>query len=268
MVADVIKLKNKAKSKRPAPGAVTPSLNLNYGLLNGLFVLDACWHIWALATNHTELTLISKFFLGFTLALLLRFQLQNKLPATVLIAILFCLAGDVLLQPLDLNYADMNGERSIHFVLGVVCFCVAYGHLARYFLSLNPNCIADIKAQPWVLIFNVLITLVVLSWMTVHNQAPTWLLAVLWVYSPVVVSAATLATYARGYVSFWPYLALVAGSNVIVFSDTIIGLTAFAHISMPWMGNPVWILSTYIVGIFFVFNAIIFIEKSTLSREN
>jgi YhhN family len=268
MVADVIKLKNKVRAKGPVPGQAMPQLNLSFRVLNGVFLLDAIWHIWALATNHTDFTLVSKFFLGFTLALLLRIQLQKKIPMTVLIAILFCLAGDILLQPLDLNYADMSGDRPVHFLLGVICFCVAYGHLARYLMDLNPGWRADIRAQPWVCVLNVLITLVVLVWMTMHNQAPTWLLAVLWIYSPIVVGAATLATYLRGHVGFWPCLGLVAGANVIVISDTMIGLTAFTHVTMPWISNPVWILSTYIIGIFCVFNAVILIEKSALSAQN
>ncbi|PRC95108.1 lysoplasmalogenase family protein [Solimicrobium silvestre] len=231
-------------------------------VLNLLFLLDAIWQIWALATHHTDQTLISKFLLCFILALLLSQQLANKLPLKILAAVLFCLAGDILLQPLDLNYADMTGTRPINFVLGVLCFCAAYGNLARYYLALNPDWREDIKAQPLPLVANILITLAVLIWITLNNQAPAYLLLVLWLYSPIVVGAATLAVYTRSKLQFLPYLALVLGSNVIVFSDTIIGLTAFVGVTMPWFSNPIWILSTYILGIFLVFNAILCIEKT------
>lgn len=256
MVAEVIKLKR----QRPLSDNALP---LSYWMLNLAFLLDAVWHVWALATNHTGFTLLSKFFLGFTLAILLKQQLKHQLPMCILIAILFCLAGDMLLQPLDLNYADMSNDRPLHFILGVFCFCVAYGHLARYYLDLNPDWFDDIKAQPWILVLNLFVMLIALLWMTFHNQAPAYLLCVLWLYSPIVVGIATLAAYTRSNASLWPFLALVAGGNVIVFSDAIIGLTVFMHITMPWFGNPVWILATYITGLFFTFNAIIHIEKHT-----
>lgn len=228
---------------------------------NFLFILDAIWHMWALVAGRTDQLLTSKFFLCFILTILLLQQLGNKLPVKILTAVLFCLVGDVLLQPLDLNYADLSGIRTDHFVLGVLCFCLAYGNLARYYFQLNSTCWLDIKAKPWVLIVNGLITLAVLIWITLHNQAPTYLVIVIWLYSPIVVGAATLAVYTRNRVNFLPFIALVIGSNIIVFSDTIIGLTAFVKITMPWFSNPVWILSTYIVGIFLVFNAIICMEK-------
>jgi len=262
MVAEVIKLRSKQRRQK---GLSKDALPLSYWMLNLAFLLDASWHVWALATNHSGYTLISKFLLGFTLAVMLKQQLSERLPLSVLIAILFCLAGDVLLQPLDLNYADMSGDRPTHFILGVFCFCVAYGHLMRYYTELNPEWSDDIKAQPWVLAANLVLTLVVLVWMTLHNQAQPYLLYVLWLYSPVVAGAATLAVYTRRNVSLWPFLALVAGSNVILFSDTVIGLTVFDKISMPWLANPVWILSTYIAGIFLIFNAVIFIEKRAAS---
>jgi hypothetical protein len=258
MVAEVIRLRSKQRRQK---GLLKDLLPLSYWMLNLAFLLDASWHVWALATNHTSYTLISKFLLGFTLAVLLKQQLREKLPLTILIAILFCLAGDILLQPLDLNYADMSGDRPVHFMLGVFCFCVAYGNLMRYYLELNPDWSDDIKTQPWPLAVNVTITLVVLIWMTLHSQAQPYLLYVLWLYSPVVVGAATLAIYTRRSASLRPFLALVAGSNVIVFSDTVIGLSVFDKISMPWLSNPVWILSSYIAGIFLIFNAVIFIEK-------
>jgi hypothetical protein len=204
---------------------------------------------------------VSKFFLCFILAVLLMQQLGHRIPITILSAVLFCMSGDVLLQPLDLDYTDMSGDRPVHFILGVVCFCAAYVQLARYYLSLNPEWAARIKAQPWALVVNVLVTLTVLVWLTVHNQAPSYLLIVLWLYSPVVIGAATLAVYVRGNVGALPFLALVIGSNAIAFSDTIIGLTVFAKVAMPFLSNPVWILSTYILGIFLVFNAVILIEK-------
>jgi len=233
---------------------------------NLLFVADAAWHIWALASGHTEYTLISKFLLCFILAILLKQQLGNRLPVTVLVAVLFCLVGDVLLQALDLNYADLSGERQVHFILGVLCFCVAYGQLALYFLRLNPDCLTQIRTHPGILLFNVFITLAVLIWMTLHNQAPAYLLIVLWLYSPVVVAAATLAAYTQTALRLPLYLMLIAGTNVIVFSDTVIGLTVFAKMTMPVLSNPVWILSTYMVGIGLVFNAVIQIEQKRSAR--
>lgn len=266
MVADVIKL-NKIKHRR-RQGRTAPqhAMTLAYWALNGVFLADATWHCWALATNHSSTTLISKFFLGFTLALLLKQQLRDRLPTTVLIAILFCIAGDILLHPLDLNYTDMSADRPVHFILGVICFCVAYGHLARYFMDLNPEWRSAITAQPWALIFNCMVTLVVLLWMTLHSQAQSYLLAVLWLYSPIVVGAATLATYTYARVRLLPFLALLVGMNLIVISDTIIGLSVFARISLPWLSNSVWILSTYIAGIFLVFNAVIYIENARLEN--
>jgi hypothetical protein len=254
MVAEVIKFKR----QKPSSHNATP---LSFWVVNLVFLLDAVWHVWGLATNHNEFTLVSKFLLGFTLALLLKQQLRQQLPVNILIAILFCLAGDVLLQPLDLNYADMSADRPVHFILGVICFCVAYGHLMLYYMDLNPGWLVQIKTQPWPLLVNLTVTLSVLIWMTFHNQAPAYLLIVLWLYSPIVVGAATLALYTRANLSLIPFLALVAGSNAIVFSDTVIGLTVFAKISMPGLSNPVWILSTYILGIFLIFNAVLAIEK-------
>jgi len=262
MVADVIRLESRLKNKSQLPDP-TPGIAgvLTLCALNGLFLIDAAWHIWAVASGSAEFTLVSKLLLGLTLAVLLRHQLKRQLPINVLVAILFCMIGDVLLEPLDLNYADMSGDRPVHFVLGVLCFCIAYAHLARYYLTLVPHCLSLIKAQPWPLVTNLVITLAVLIWMTVSNQAPAYLLVVLWVYSPVVVGAATLAVYTQSRLDLLPFLALVVGSNMIVFSDTIIGLTVFTKISMPLLSNPVWILSTYALGIFLVFNAIIQIEK-------
>ena len=94
-------------------------------------------------------------------------------------------------------------------------------------------------------------------------QAAPYLLLVLLIYSPIVVGLATIAFYVRGRITSPPYIALLIGCNSIVFSDTLIGLTAFAKLTFPLAPNPVWILSTYIVGIFLVFNAVIFIEKQS-----
>ena len=234
---------------------------LSFWLFNSLFFLDGCWHVWAVFHNHAELTVISKFLLCLLLVMLLIRELGDQLPSNILIAVLFCLTGDVLLQPLDLNYADMSGIRPNQFIVGVVCFCFAYGHLARYFLDLNPDWRNDIKNKPAPCCFNVVMTLIVLGWMTFYNQAPVYLLVVLWIYSLIVVGMATLSMYLYGKVGLWPFLALVAGTNALVFSDTVIGLTVFVKIAMPWLANPVWILTAYILGIALVFNATIFIEK-------
>ncbi len=254
MVAEVIKF------KRHKPLSV-PATPFSFWLVNGVFLLDAAWHVWGLATNHSNFSLASKFLLGCTLAVLLKQQLKQQLPLNILIAILFCIVGDVLLQPLDLNYADMGADRPLHFILGVICFCVAYGHLVLYYMNLNPGWLDQIKKQPAPLAANLAVTLLVLVWMTLHNRAPAYLLIVLWLYSPIVVGAATLAMYARAAVSVAPFVALVVGSNALVFSDTIIGLTVYTKMAMPWLSNPVWILATYILGIFLIFNAVLVIEK-------
>ena len=225
--------------------------------LNLLFMLDAIWHLQALTSNQPDQALISKFLLCFILLILLAKQLGKKAPLSIITAVLFCLVGDVLLQPLDLNYADMSGMRPVNFVLGVLCFCMAYGNLAWYYFQLNPNCLSEIKAKPGILLANLVLTLAMLVWMTLHNSAQAYLLVVVWLYSPIVVGAATLAFYTRDKINFLSFIALVLGSNIIVMSDAIIGLTALVNIKMPWLGNPVWILSTYILGIFLVFNAIV-----------
>jgi hypothetical protein len=58
---------------------------------------------------------------------------------------------------------------------------------------------------------------------------------------------------------------LAAGCNIIVLSDTFIGLTVFPKMAMPWVANPLWILTSYALGIVLIFNAVIFIEKSRLA---
>ncbi len=232
-----------------------------FWLFNSLFGLDGGWHIWAITHDQSGPALISKFLLCLLMALMLKRELGQRVPATILVAVLFCLTGDVLLQPLDMNYADMSGSRPGQFVLGVVCFCLAYGHLARYFLDINPDWRNDLRRRPVPAGVNVMVTLLVLGAMTLYNRAPVYLLPVLWMYSPVVVGMATLTLYLHNRTGLLPFLALVAGCNALVFSDTLIGLTVFVKMTMPWQPNPVWILSTYMLGIGLVFNAIIFIEK-------
>ncbi len=232
---------------------------LSYLGLNLLFILDAAWLLWAIASAHVEQTLPAKFLLCFILWQLLSRHI--KLQPVLLTAVLFCLCGDVLLQPLDMNYTDLGNWRWLHFVLGVLCFCCAYGSLGCYYLKLNPDWRAHMRAQPATLLLNSLVTVPVLLWMSCYNQASPYLLLVLWLYSPIVVGSATLAMYTRKAIPVLPWVILLVGSNCLIISDTAIGLTAFTHTTLPWMSNPLWILSSYILGIFAVFNAILLIER-------
>ncbi len=238
---------------------------LNSRLLgfNAVFLIAAAWQIHALLNDLSNQAFISKFSLCFLLFFLLIDQLGKSAPLNIVISVLFCLIGDVLLQPLDMDYTDLADARQFHFILGVLSFCIAYGSLARYLMSLNPSWRAAIKAQPATLILNSVASLAVLVWIALNNQAAPYLLLVLLIYSPIVVGLATIAFYVRGRITSPPYIALLIGCNSIVFSDTLIGLTAFAKLTFPLAPNPVWILSTYIVGIFLVFNAVIFIEKQS-----
>ncbi len=230
--------------------------------INLIFALVAIGHVWSVATGHGELAVLSKMMLSLSMAALLRQQLKDAIPITIWTAVLFCLCGDVLLQPLDTDYANMEHGRDVNFFAGIVCFILAYGNLVRYLLQLVPDWRHRVRAQPLPLMLNVAVTIGLLTWMTCYNRAESRLVPVLWLYSPVVVSCATLSVYVRGAVQIVHWVMLAAGCHIILLSDTLIGLTAFPQVVMPWWSNPVWILSSYALGIVLVFNAVVAIQKS------
>lgn len=232
-----------------------------FWLLNCLFVADATVHVVTLANGQTGCAVLTKLLLCLLLALQLSCRLGSRVPATVWTAVLLCATGDVLLQPIDADYTDLRGDRAQHFLGGVLCFSIAYAQLIRYLLHRTPDWRARMRQQPVPALVNTALCLGVTTLLSCTSKASPALVAVLWLYSPVVVGLATLSVYVRGTMSRRAWRALVTGCNVIAVSDTLIGVTVFPQLRLPFPGNPAWIVGSYAVGIFLICHAVIAAES-------
>lgn len=217
----------------------------NGGFLLNTYLLLAVVHVFLLNTDMTLYQQITKALLMPTLMIFTWLTVGFNNSRWLLLALLFCWAGDVLLI--------FTYKNELYFLLGLGAFLA--GHLA-YIKTFLQSKEGKSKAKIWWYAPILLYVLLFLS--LLWNNLDDMLLPVS-VYAIVIACMAGVALRRNGSTNASSFSAVMAGAILFVLSDSLIAWNKFQGVIS---NASLWIMLTYIMAQYLLVQGILWHKKN------